>query len=105
MDLTSHPLTTTPTLLPKFARLLSIWISITDISMRQGRQEQVTNRLRPGINEPDQELPTADQDAPWKLMPWAHDVTIVDSLATLPTSVRNQSERKELALSAERRTI
>ena len=76
-----------------------------DISMHQDQQEQVTNRLRPEINELDQELPMADQDAPWKLTPWAHAVTIVASLATSPTSVQSQSERKELALSAERKTI
>ena len=96
MDLTS---------LPKSARLPLIWISITDISMRQDRQGRVTNRLRPGINEPDQALPMAEQDVPWRLMLWVHAVIIVDSLATLPTSVRSQSERKELALSAERKTI
>ena len=73
--------------------------------MHQDRQEQVTSRLCPEINEPGQVLPTVDQDVPWKLMPWAHAVIIVDSSATLPTSVRSQSERKELALSAERKTI
>ena len=105
MDPTSHLLTTTPALLPKSARSLSIWISIMDTSTCQDQQEQTTNRLCLEINEPDQALPTADQDMPWRLTPWAHAVIIVDSLATLPTSVQNQSERKELALSAERKTI
>ena len=105
MDLMLHPPTTTLISPPKSARLLLTWISITDISMRQDRQERVTNRLHPGINEPDQELPTADQDTQWKLTPWAHDVIIVDSSATLPTSVQSQSERKELASNAERKTI
>ena len=105
MDQMLHPLTTTPTLQLKFARLLSIWISTMDISTHLDQQAQTTNRLCLGTNEPDQELPTVDQDAPWKLTPWAHVVTIVDSLATSRTSVRNQSERKELALSAERKTI
>ena len=49
------------------------------------------------INEPDQELPMVDQDVPWKLTPWAHNVTTVDSLATSLTSVQSQSKRKELA--------
>ena len=105
MDLTLHPPTTTPTLLPKSARSHSIWISTMDISMHQDQQEQTINHLHLGINEPDQALPTVDQDAPWRLTPWAHDVIIVDSLATSPTSVRRQSERKELALSVERKTI
>ena len=57
-----------------------------DISMRQDQQEQTTNHLCLGINEPDQVSPMADQDVPWRLMPWAHAVIIADSLATLPTS-------------------
>ena len=105
MDPMLHPLTTMPTLLPKSTRSLSIWLSIMDISTHRDRQGQTTNRLHLGINEPDQALPMADQDAPWRLMPWAHAVIIVNSLATLPTSVRSQSERKELALSVERKTI
>ena len=76
-----------------------------DINMHQDRQEPTINHLHLMINKPDQELPTADQDVPWKLMPWAHAVIIVDSLATLPASVQSQSERKELALNAERKTI
>ena len=55
--------------------------------MRQDQQEPTIDHPHLGINEPDQELPMVDQDAPWKLMPWAHDVTTVDSLATLLTSV------------------
>ena len=105
MDPMLHLLTIIPTLLPKSARLLSIWIWTTDISMWQDQQEQTPNRLHLRINEPDQGLPMADQDAPWRLMPWAHAATTVDSLATLPTSVWNQSKRKELALSVERKTI
>ena len=98
MDLTLHPLTTTPTLLPKSARSCSIWISTMDISTHLDQPEQTTNRLHLRINEP-------DQDAPWRLTPWAHAVIIVDSLATLPASVWNQSKRKELALNVERKTI
>ena len=105
MDPMLHLLTTMPTLLPKSARSLLIWISIMDISMHQDRQEQTTNRLHLRINKPDQALLTADQDVPWKLTPWAHAVIIVDSLATLPTSVQSQSERKELVLRVERKTI
>ena len=68
-------------------------------------ETKVTNRLHLRINKLDQALPMADQDVPWRLTLWVHDVIIVDSLATSPTSVQNQSERKELALSAERKTI
>ena len=76
-----------------------------DISMHQDRQGRTTSHPHLEINGPDQALPTADQDVPWRLTLWVHAVIIVDSLATSPTSVQNQSERKELALSAERKTI
>ena len=105
MDLMLHLLTTMLTLPPMSTRLLSIWILITDISMCWDQQGLTTNHPHLGINELDQVLPMEDQDVPWRLTPWAHIVIIVDSLATLPTSVRSQSKRKELALSVERKTI
>ena len=71
----------------KVQRSHSTWISTIDISMCQDQQEPTINHLQLGINKPDQELLMVDQDMPWKLMPWAHAVIIVDSLATLPTSV------------------
>ena len=83
MDQMSHLQTTTPTLLPKSRRLHSTWISTTDISMHQDQQEQTIGHPHLRIDEPDQELPTVDQDMPWKLTPWAHTVIIVDSLATV----------------------
>ena len=58
-----------------------------DISTHQDQQEPTIGHPHLRIDKPDWELPMADQDAPWKLMPWAHAVVIVDSLATSPTSV------------------
>ena len=62
-----------------------------------------SNRLR--IVRPEQELHTVDQDAPWRLMPWAHNAITVGSLDILSTSVTARSERKELTLSVDQKII
>ena len=73
--------------------------------MHQDRQEPTIDHPLLRIIELEQELCTADQDAPWRLMPWARDVTTVESLDTLPTNVQTQNKKKGLALNVNQKII
>ena len=56
------------------------------------------------ITELELELHMADQDAPWRLTPWAPNAITVESLDILPTSVQAQNKRKGLASNVDGKT-
>ena len=57
------------------------------------------------ITEPEQELHMVDQDAPWRLTPWAHNAITVESSDKSPTSVQAQNEKKGLASNVDQKII
>ena len=75
------------------------------ISTHQDCQEPTIDRPLLRIAKPEQELRMADQDAPWRLTPWALDAITVESLDVSPTSVQARNERKELASNVDRKII
>ena len=81
------------------------WISTTDISTHQDHQEPTIDHPLLRIVKLELELRMADQDAPWRLTPWAPIAITVESLDISPTSVQARNERKELASNVDRKII
>ena len=73
--------------------------------MHQDHQEPTIDHPLLRIAEPEQEFHMADQDMPWRLMPWAPNAITAESLDTLPTSVQAQNKKKGLASNVDQKII